>query len=86
MTKQARTAIEFLQSVPKRVPTIVSTDKPKEAIPKRSPTLDLLVGEGELMWRECGWCHAFLGYTAGDGEPNKTTNEACNQCSEALKG
>jgi len=97
MTEQARTAIESFQNAPKRpaysigvdmgkgdsysVETIVGTDKPKEAIPKRSPTLDLLVGEGKLMWRECVWCHAFLGYAAVG---NETIHEICKPCSEIL--
>uniref|UniRef100_A0A6M3IN46 Uncharacterized protein n=1 Tax=viral metagenome TaxID=1070528 RepID=A0A6M3IN46_9ZZZZ len=84
MTEQARTAIEFLQSVPKRHGYPVNI-KPKEAIPKRSPTLDLLVEDGKLMWRECAWCHAFLGYTAGNNEPNETTYEICKRCSDILK-
>jgi len=94
MTEQTRATIELLQMSsgykstprPKRQSYPVNIDKPEDTTPRRSPTLDLLVGEGKLMWRECAWCHAFLGYTAGNDEPNKTTHEACKPCSKTLKG
>jgi len=80
MAERARKAIEFLQNAPKRA--IVNTDKPEEVVAKRSPTLDWLVGQGELTWRECAWCNAFLGYKEGSGTPNATTHGICEPCAE----
>ena len=82
MTEQARTAIKAMQKAPKR--TIINTDKPEEVVAKRSPTLDWLVGQGELTWRECAWCNTFLGYKEGSGTPDATTHGICAPCSEMV--